>query len=203
VIALSQSKSHMDVVGKKRFRENASSLNEHAGSAPSGWAEKILEKHGWTKGTGLGKKEDGMVSHIRVKKKIDQEGIGFDVSNKSQDWNQQWWLNTYKSDIVSKTIGGKAAVSLQSDSESDSDSDSSKSEPKQKSFDSSQPSWEDLFKATGGARLGMRARIDQPGKWNRVSDKDVLKQEQTENRQMESKQKKEKKEKKGKKKNSD
>ena len=32
----------------------------------------------------------------------------------------------------------------------------------------SEPSLDDLFKATGGARLGMRARADQTGKWLRT-----------------------------------
>jgi len=34
------------------------------------------------------------------------------------------------------------------------------------------PSFEELFKATGGARLGMRARADQQGKWIRTEQID-------------------------------
>ena len=37
----------------------------------------MLLKMGWSEGKGLGRNEDGMSSHIRVKRKVESEGIGF------------------------------------------------------------------------------------------------------------------------------
>lgn len=70
----------------------------------------------------------------------------------------------------------KRAAAADSDSESDSDSSSAPSAAARKSSGTTMtiaggiviPSFEDLFKATGGARLGMRARREQPGKWKRA-----------------------------------
>ena len=36
----------------------------------------MLSKMGWSEGKGLGKKEDGAVTHIRVKKRADQLALG-------------------------------------------------------------------------------------------------------------------------------
>ena len=38
----------------------------------------MLTKMGWTEGKGLGKKEDGMATHVKVKKKNDAMGLGAD-----------------------------------------------------------------------------------------------------------------------------
>jgi len=39
-------------------------------------ASKYLQKFGWSKGTGLGKDEDGIKSYIKVTQKDDQKGVG-------------------------------------------------------------------------------------------------------------------------------
>lgn len=41
-----------------------------------GFGFRMLAKMGWTEGKGLGKKEDGAVSHVRVKKRADQLALG-------------------------------------------------------------------------------------------------------------------------------
>ena len=38
----------------------------------------MLVKMGWSEGKGLGRNEDGMSSHIRVKRKVESVGIGFE-----------------------------------------------------------------------------------------------------------------------------
>jgi len=43
----------------------------------------MMEKMGWAAGKGLGKKEDGMVAHVKVKKRADaQGGQGFICARK-------------------------------------------------------------------------------------------------------------------------
>lgn len=41
-----------------------------------GFGARMLAKMGWTEGKGLGKKEDGSVTHVRVKKRADQLALG-------------------------------------------------------------------------------------------------------------------------------
>ena len=45
-------------------------------SDKNSFAQKLLSKMGWTEGKGLGKREDGIVDHVRVKRRIDSAGIG-------------------------------------------------------------------------------------------------------------------------------
>ena len=42
------------------------------------FGQKLLEKMGWSKGKGLGSKEDGRVQHISLKHKDNNKGIGFE-----------------------------------------------------------------------------------------------------------------------------
>ena len=42
----------------------------------SGFGFRMMAKMGWAEGRGLGKKEDGAVTHIRVKKRADQLALG-------------------------------------------------------------------------------------------------------------------------------
>merc|ERR1712137_1469183 len=48
---------------------------------------KMLKNMGWSEGRGLGAKEDGEVSHIPIKKKISNAGIG-ETNNSSDNWLQ-------------------------------------------------------------------------------------------------------------------
>jgi len=43
----------------------------------SKFGQKLMEKMGWEKGTGLGAKQDGMVDHITLKHKDNNKGVGF------------------------------------------------------------------------------------------------------------------------------
>ena len=44
------------------------------GTDESKFGQKLLEKMGWSKGKGLGKREDGPTEHIRIAHKTDAEG---------------------------------------------------------------------------------------------------------------------------------
>ena len=170
---------------------------------PSGYGQKLLEKCGWQKGKGLGKKEDGIVAHVRVAKKDDTAALGFKAAEAAKS-NDQWFFGD---PFAVGRIGGKAAVARAEASDDSSDSGSgagSGSEgggggvgggggkrarateagvaPESVELNAAafpgapeggdvQALYKKLFKATGGARLGMRARRDQPGKWDRAEAK--------------------------------
>lgn len=157
----------------------------------------MLAKFGWKQGKGLGKQEDGLVSHIRVSKKDDTLALGFKKEELSKG-NDQWFLGLSSGDPFAKaSVGGKAAVKKGQDSDdSDSDGGGEKKAKKRKrkeakeaagaagvstaegsgegAFPGAPPGmdvqdfYQKLFDSTGGARLGMRARRDQPGKWDRA-----------------------------------
>jgi Pin2-interacting protein X1 len=46
----------------------------------------MLEKMGWKEGKGLGANEDGTTEHIKVKKKIDNQGIGTETVTHNKNW---------------------------------------------------------------------------------------------------------------------
>ncbi|KAM7536332.1 hypothetical protein Aperf_G00000088853 [Anoplocephala perfoliata] len=58
------------------------------GDFSSTYARRLLEKYGWTKGSGLGKNNDGISKPIKVKKKFSRLGLGapFDPSKKEEEF---------------------------------------------------------------------------------------------------------------------
>mmetsp|Transcript_12314 Transcript_12314/g.28929 ORF Transcript_12314/g.28929 Transcript_12314/m.28929 type:complete len:97 (+) Transcript_12314:160-450(+) len=57
------------VLSKKMVAKLGSNVNENVAGGVSDFARRQLEKFGWKEGQGLGKKEDGIVEHVRVEKK--------------------------------------------------------------------------------------------------------------------------------------
>ena len=158
------------LLSKKSIDRMGKSVNEATGSAVSSFARRQMEKMGWKEGKGLGKNEDGMATHIKQKKKDDNAGLGVDktsefaVDNNLKGGaktsitggNDNWWHDAFASNLKSLNKKGKKR---------------SKKEGKEGDSDAP-PTMEELFAATGGARLGMRARADQPGKFARA-ERDV------------------------------
>jgi len=60
----------------------------------SDFASKILGKHGWTEGAGLGKDEQGMQVPIRVflRKTEDKTGMGHDPG---KEFTDHWWMRAF------------------------------------------------------------------------------------------------------------
>jgi hypothetical protein len=60
-------------------------------------AEKILQKQGWTKGSGLGKKLDGKVDPVQIKRRPENVGIGHkDKREKAKKKAaKMWWEDVY------------------------------------------------------------------------------------------------------------
>ena len=140
---------------KKSITKLGSQMNDNAGSKPSTFAMKQMEKMGWTEGKGLGKNESGISKHLSITKREEAAGLGSEaVETRAQEASETWWHDAFASNLkaMHKKHGSK------------------KSKSKDETKDAPQPTYDELFKATGGARLGMRARAEQKGKLKRTED---------------------------------
>merc|ERR1712226_1467842 len=55
--------------------------------------EKILKKHGWKSGEGLGKHSQGISKPIKASLKFDKAGVGHDPA---KEFTNSWWDDAYK-----------------------------------------------------------------------------------------------------------
>ena len=151
------------LLNKKTVQKMGSRMNENVASKPSSFAMKQMEKMGWTEGKGLGKTESGISTHISIVKRDDSAGLGSEaVEARANAASENWWHDAFASNLkLMKDKHGK---------KSKSGSKKRKAEDEAEATDEAPPSYDDLFKATGGARLGMRARADQKGKLKRTED---------------------------------
>ena len=98
-----------------------------------------------------------MSKHIKVVKRDPGEGLGIQQEKVAEvEVSEEWWQNSFNS-ALSKLSKPK--------------------KNKKRKVDESalnEPSLEDLFRATGGKRMGMRARIDQLGKIHRTEGSSPL-----------------------------
>lgn len=163
----SSSASLLHLAGSKLRNQLGGQLNESASAGvTSKFARAQLEKLGWKEGEGLGKRRQGMSSHIRVKKRA--EGVGLGESNVDpairQSIGNEWWKDSV-GDTLAKLGSGKKKKSKKK---------SKDSESKKRIFTD-----QELFEATGGARFGMRAQTQQHGKWKRA-ESNISEQEENE-----------------------
>jgi Pin2-interacting protein X1 len=140
-------------VGSKLRRQRGSMMRESVSAPVSTFARTQLERMGWTEGTGLGKRQDGITTHIKVKQRKEASGIGSEqvaAAVQQQQVQDLWWLDSLGSTLA-KLGGGGGNIK-----------------------DNAQPrrvTDEELFVATGGARFGMRAgKTRNLDKWKRVDD---------------------------------
>jgi Pin2-interacting protein X1 len=131
-----------NLAGSKLRAKLGTSLNEHVSAPTSVFAQQQLHKMGWSEGDGLGKRRQGMASHITVKRREDNVGLGHNSSVPSHNVHQ-WWKDSI-GDTLAK-LGGK------------------KKKKQKKDYTD-----EELFQATGGARFGMRAQRRAEAKWART-----------------------------------
>lgn len=149
---------------KKSITKLGTQMNENAGSKPSNFAMKQMEKMGWTEGKGLGKTESGISKHLTITKRDDSAGLGSEaVAARATDATDTWWHDTFATNL--KAMQKKSKKSKSGDSKKRKSGDD-----EVEHHDEGPLSYDDLFKATGGARLGMRARADQKGKLKRTED---------------------------------
>ncbi|KAI8914217.1 hypothetical protein EDD86DRAFT_186946 [Gorgonomyces haynaldii] len=75
------------------------------------FAQKQLEKYGWSEGKGLGKEMQGNKDHVKVSLKNDKDGLG-----KTEDWGFTWWdsvFNKTSSQIQIETEGDEVKVKME------------------------------------------------------------------------------------------
>ena len=116
--------AYADLATKKTMARLSASLNESAADAShmkqSSFARKQLEKMGWSEGTGLGKKRDGMVTHIRTKKREESVGLGGERKI-VEEQSDMWWMDNVGSTLA-RLQQAKKRKSMSSDNGSDDDS---------------------------------------------------------------------------------
>ncbi|CAK4632621.1 hypothetical protein LEN26_016528 [Aphanomyces euteiches] len=145
------------IVGKKFQAKLGGMANEAVASEVSSFAKRQMAKMGWTEGKGLGKNEQGMATHIRVKRRDENMGVGVE-SKEKEDASNQWWYNVYNN------VANKIVVEA-SDDESDAKSKKKKKKDKKRKVDAlDEPTDEQLFAATGGKLFGRRAYGSCKGK---------------------------------------
>jgi len=162
------------LVQKKTAAQRLATVDA-AGSAPSAFARRHLERLGWREGDGLGKDRKGRSEHVKVVKKDDTFGIGAKEAEKQRklkEISSAWWTHGFE-DALSKLKvpnSGKKRNRADSESEdSDSESQSRQDEDAKLSIemrDLSHYSESDreLFIACRGRRCGKRAGRLQKGK---------------------------------------
>ena len=76
-----------------------------AGIGNESFARRQLVKMGWSEGTGLGKRRTGVMSHVRVERRVEQRGLGHgddstgrvdhegDAATKSVQ-SAEWWRSS-------------------------------------------------------------------------------------------------------------
>uniref|UniRef100_A0A6U3RUZ0 G-patch domain-containing protein n=1 Tax=Ditylum brightwellii TaxID=49249 RepID=A0A6U3RUZ0_9STRA len=150
--------AYANVSTSKHRAKLGATLNESASTCTpllntSSFSHKQLLAMGWTPGEGLGKRSNGLKSHISAKKRDDGLGLGMEGEERKQrQAGEEWWRDGL----------GDTLARLSSSSSKKKKSKEKKNNAKKRFTD------EELFKATGGARFGMRAQVRAEGKWART-----------------------------------
>jgi len=92
-----------ELAGSKLRAKMGATLNEKVSAPTSSFAQQQLKKMGWSEGEGLGKKRQGMASHIKVRKRSEEVGLGH---NDHANIGNQWWADAM-GDTLSRLSGKK------------------------------------------------------------------------------------------------
>ncbi|XP_063213374.1 G patch domain-containing protein 4 [Chroicocephalus ridibundus] len=80
-----------------------------------GFAERQLRRHGWRRGQGLGKRQDGIAEAIRVKVKCDTAGVGHDAA---EPFAFHWWDHVFNKAAANVAVeAGQDGISVKTLSE--------------------------------------------------------------------------------------
>eukprot|EP00977_Amphora_coffeiformis_P011492 scaffold2767_cov177-Amphora_coffeaeformis.AAC.66 len=133
------------LVGSKMRKKMAGRLQESVSAPTSDFAKRQLEKMGWTAGTGLGRKRDGIVSHIKVQKRAENAGLGTErQAVEERQTAESWWKDSLGDTLarLSSKSGKKKRKKAYTD--------------------------EELFEATGGVRFGTKGSRGRQAKYRRT-----------------------------------
>ncbi|KAM4755598.1 G patch domain-containing protein 4 [Cyanocitta cristata] len=79
------------------------------------FAETQLRRHGWRRGQGLGRREDGIAEAIRVKVKCDTAGVGHDAA---EPFTFHWWDHVFNEAAANIAVeAGQDGISVKALSE--------------------------------------------------------------------------------------
>ena len=138
---------------------------------------------------GLGKEGTGITKSIEIKKREDNQGLGSTTTVEAiaVAATENWWHDAFSSSLMAFSSSIKKTTKTGKKKDKDKKEKKSKKKKESKESDSSDPtatttstssittttataapSFDELFIATGGKRLGMRARADQKGKIRRT-----------------------------------
>lgn len=152
-----------ELSGKKLRSKLGGVLNESVSAPTSSFARNQLKKMGWQEGEGLGRRNQGQSSHIRVSKRTEEtSGLGHTpLTVAAHSAGNSWWMQGM----------GNILTKLSTTDDSSSNNKKKKKKKKKGNAESSKlmmPTDQQLWEATGGARFGMRAQRRQVGKWART-----------------------------------
>ncbi|KAM6430402.1 G patch domain-containing protein 4-like [Liasis olivaceus] len=81
------------------------------------FAKKQLKKHGWKKGKGLGKQENGISEALKVKMKCNTAGVGH---NSAEEFTFHWWDHLFNSSAANIAVeAGQDGIQVRKISEQD------------------------------------------------------------------------------------
>uniref|UniRef100_A0A8C3U3Z2 G patch domain-containing protein 4 n=1 Tax=Catharus ustulatus TaxID=91951 RepID=A0A8C3U3Z2_CATUS len=79
------------------------------------FAETQLRRHGWRRGQGLGRRQDGIAEAIRVKVKCDTAGVGHDAA---EPFTFHWWDHVFNKAAANIAVeAGQDGISVKALSE--------------------------------------------------------------------------------------
>jgi len=195
--------AYTNICGKKLQSKLGGTLNESAtlhspALLPSSqsFAKRQLEKMGWTEGSGLGKRQEGIVKHVSIKQREDEMGLGRE-KEKTREMNNLWWTESVGGTLARLQQQQQQQMKLRKKETKEKNKTKekrNKKEKKEKKKDKKAKmitttndddddddddnddkkltiktyTDEELFIATGGARYGMRAQRRAIGKWKRT-----------------------------------
>ncbi|CAH0478102.1 unnamed protein product [Peronospora belbahrii] len=159
----------MPLVGRKMMRKLGGIANENAAAEISTFARRQMEMMGWSAGKGLGKNEQGITSHVKVKRREELQGVGAEKEEMKEQQNQ-WWYNVYDR-MASKIVVDTSLEEVDLDKEKKKTKKVVKKDKRKRNENKGEtyriPTDEELFAATGGKLFGRRAYGSCNGKLRR------------------------------------
>ncbi|XP_036254002.1 G patch domain-containing protein 4 isoform X2 [Molothrus ater] len=140
------------------------------------FAETQLRRHGWRRGQGLGRREDGIAEAIRVKVKCDTAGVGHDAA---EPFTFHWWDHVFNKAAANIAVeaGQSATLTACGEESVTASSESSQEEEEEEKLDLSSVrrlTDEELVQACGGrtAHKGARHGLTMSAKLARLEEQE-------------------------------